>query len=81
MISLKDYLLESKKGSSFKEEVKFSSKDFEAWKKEAGNKVELDEIDNDNVCIYVGKKHIGTYNKKTQVLVTEDPSLFGNYID
>ena len=81
MKSLKEYLLESKKGSSFEEEVKFSSKDFEAWKKEAGNKVELDEIDDDNVCIYIGRKHIGTYNKKTQVLTTDDVSMFGKYID
>ena len=80
MKSLVDYIKESK-GSSFKNEVKFSAKDFEAWKKEADNKVELDEIDDDNVCIYIGRKHIGTYNKKTQILTTDDVSLFGNYID
>jgi hypothetical protein len=82
-MTLKEHIeqvLESK-GSTFKVEVKFSIKDFEAWEKEAGEKVEVDKLDNDNVCIYVGKKHIGTYNKKTQVLVTDDPTLFGNYID
>lgn len=79
MKSLVDYIKESK-GSSFKNEVKFSSKDYEAWKKEAGKKIEIEELDNLNV-IYVGNKHIGTYDTKKQTLATDQIELFGHYIN
>ncbi len=78
MKTLKDFINESK-GSVFKNEVKFSSKDYEAWKKEAGKKVEIDELDDLNV-IYIDKKHVGTYNTKKQTLATDQIELFGHYV-
>lgn len=78
MKNLKDFINESK-GSVFKNEVKFSSKDYEAWKKEASKKVEIDELDDLNV-IYIDKKHVGTYNKKKQTLATDQIELFGHHV-
>lgn len=78
MKNLKDFINESK-GSVFKNEVKFSSKDYEAWKKEAGKKVEIDELDNLNV-IYIDKKHIGTYDVEKQTLMADNLELFGHYV-
>lgn len=79
MIGLKRYILES--GSAFKTEVKFSAKDFEAWRKETDKKVEVEKFDDTLYGIYVGTKHIGSYNIKKQILMTDDISLFGHYID
>ena len=78
MKNLKNFILEA--GSSFKTKVKFSAKDFEAWKKEADKNIDVEKIDDTLYLIYIGNKHIGSYNIKKQILMTDDVSLFGNYI-
>lgn len=79
MIEFKRYIVEA--GAAFSNEVKFSAKDFEAWKKEADKKVEIEKFDDTLYLIYIGNKHIGSYNIKKQILMTDDVSIFGNYID
>ena len=44
MKNLQEFLLESFRGSSFKEEVKYKNIDFEKWRKEAGKDFEIEDL-------------------------------------
>ena len=78
MKNLQEFLLESFRGSSFKEEVKYKNIDFEKWSKEAGKDFEIEDIGDNLVGVYLSGKHIATYNTKTQILMCDDTKLFGN---
>ena len=77
MKNLSKFLSESIQGSAFAHEVKFSKSDFEKWKKFVGDKVEV-MVDGDINLIYIGSKHVGTYNSKKQVLMTDNIEMFGH---
>lgn len=77
MKNLSEFLSESIQGSAFAQEVKFPKSDFEKWKKYVGDKVEV-MVDGDINLIYIGSKHVGTYNSKKQVLMTDNIEMFGH---
>lgn len=77
MKNLSEFLNESFQGSAFSHEVKFSKMDFEKWKKFVGDKAEV-MVDGDINLIYIGNKHVGTYNIKKQVLMTDNIEMFGH---
>lgn len=78
MKALKELLIESLGGSSFKEEVKYKKSDFEQWQKAAGKKFDVEDLGDDLIGIYLNGKHIATYNVKLQILMCDDTKLFGN---
>lgn len=80
MKNLKEFLFESFRGSSFKEEVKYKNVDFEKWSKEAVKRkdFEIEDLGDNLVGVYLNGKHIATYNTKTQILMCDDTKLFGN---
>lgn len=78
MKHLKDLLIESFGGSSFKEEVKYKKSDFEQWCKAADKKFDVEDLGDDLRGIYLNGKHIATYNVKSQMLMCDDTKLFGN---
>lgn len=78
MKDLKDLLLESLGGSSFKEEVKYKNSDWEAWKKQAPKDFEIEELDKNLFGVYLNNKHIATYDSKRGVLMCDDTNLFGH---
>lgn len=78
MKHLRDLLIESFGGSSFKEEVKYKKSDFEQWCKTAGKKFDVEDLGDDLRGIYLNGKHIATYNVKSQILMCDDTKLFGN---
>lgn len=78
MKHLKDVLMESLGGSSFKEEVRYKKSDFEAWRNAADKRFEIEDLGNSLLGVYLNNKHIATYNTKTQILMCDDTKLFGN---
>lgn len=77
MKNLSEFLNESFQGSAFSHEVKFSKSDFEKWKNFVDDKIEV-MVDGDINLIYIGNKHVGTYNIKKQVLMTDNIEMFGH---
>lgn len=78
MKALKELLIESLGGSSFKEEVRYKKSDFEQWCKAADKKFDVEDLSDDLKGIYLNGKHIATYNVKSQILMCDDTKLFGN---
>ena len=78
MKHLKELLMESLRGSSFKEEVRYKKSDFEQWCKVAGKRFEIEDLGDGLMGVYLNNKHIATYNTKTQILMCDDTKLFGN---
>lgn len=78
MKHLKELLMESFRGSSFKEEVRYKKSDFEQWCKVAGKRFDVEDLGDDLRGVYLNGKHIATYNIKTQTLMCDDTKLFGN---
>lgn len=73
----------SAKGSSFKETVKFLTKDWINWQDEVKDQnisIEKDQKSDNLFFIYLDNKHIGTYNSDDEELWTDDINFFGNYI-
>ena len=79
------------KGSSFKEKVKYSKKDFDKWVELWRDDKLSKEImispyskDTELVLIYLINhsqkqvQHIASYNVKDEILMTDDIKLFGN---
>ncbi len=79
------------KGSSFKEKVKYSKKDFDKWVELWRDDKLSKEImispyskDTELVLIYLVNhsqkqvQHIASYNVKDEILMTDDIKLFGN---
>ena len=80
-------LNERMSGSSFENEVKYSASDWEKWKKSTEGDTFIGNLDgDDNIELaYLNTggnkiKHIGTYDKKKQVLWCSDISLFGHEV-
>jgi len=62
-------ILESKenKGSTFPETAKLGKKDFKDWQEMMKAYILLDYVkDGDLTLIYMGNKHVASYNNKTQ---------------
>lgn len=78
MKQLKDLLIESLGGSSFKEVVRYKKSDFEQWYKVAGKRFDVEDLGDGLRGIYLNGKHIATYNVKSQILMCDDTKLFGN---
>ena len=80
---------DSKKWSSFSENVKYSKEDWYKWLENFydGNFKDKhiligDDVNSEMICVYMknGEKlnHIASYNPKTKELYTDDINLFGN---
>jgi len=73
-------------GKAFKEQVKYSKSDWEKWKKETKEDVMVGNYDAEPEIelVYIPNhkertmQHIGTYNKKKQILYCDDIKLFGH---
>lgn len=78
MKDLKELLIESLGGSSFKEKVRYKKSDFEQWRKAADKKFEVENLGDNLLGVYLNNVHIATYNIKTQILMCDDTKLFGN---
>ena len=78
MRTLKELLIESLGGSSFKEEVRYKKSDFEQWRKVAGKQFDVEDLGDNLLGVYLNNVHIATYNIKTQILMCDDTKLFGN---
>lgn len=78
MKALKELLIESLGGSSFKEEVRYNKSDFEQWCKVAGERFDVEDLGDNLRGVYLNGVHIATYNIKTQILMCDDTKLFGN---
>ena len=78
MKALKELLIESLGGSSFKEVVRYKKSDFEQWCKATGKKFDVEDLGDNLKGIYLNGKHIATYNVKSQILMCDDTKLFGN---
>ena len=78
MKALKELLIESLGGSSFKEEVRYKKSDFEQWLKVADKRFEVEDLGDNLKGIYLNGNHIATYNVKSQILMCDDTKLFGN---
>ena len=71
---------------SFANEVKYSNSDWEKWKKETKEDVMVGNYDAEPEIelVYIPDhknrtmEHIGTYNKKKEVLFCDDIKLFGH---
>lgn len=77
------------KGSSFKYNVKYSKKDFDKWVELWKNDKLYKKVmitpygkDAEFILIYLINQnqieHIGSYNAKDEILMTDDIKLFGN---
>ena len=75
-------------GNTFKNEVRYSKSDWEKWKKATTKDVLVGnyEDDKDLELVYIpdhnDKKieHIGTYNKKKEILWCDDIAFFGHEV-
>ena len=77
-----------KNGSSFKEEVKYSSEDWKKWKEETKEDVLIGNYEGEPTLelVYIPNhkvktmEHIATYNTSAEVLFCDDIKLFGHEV-
>lgn len=95
MKNIKDFITENNsgeiKGSSFKEKVKYSKKDFDKWVElwrdgKLSKEVMISPYSKDTELVLIywvnhsqkQVQHIASYNVKDEILMTDDINLFGN---
>lgn len=95
MKNIKDFITEKytgeREGSSFKETVKYSKKDFDKWVElwrddKLSKEVMISPYSKDTELVLIywinhsqkQVQHIASYNVKDEILMTDDIKLFGN---
>lgn len=69
-------------GYQFTDSAKFSNEDWGKWKSEVKTNKDIEiTIDGNLELVYTGNKHIGTYDTKNGVIMTDNLSMFGNPIN
>ena len=95
MKKLNEYINEEQEGSQFKDQVKYSKEDWEAWKKliwkdkpDLGKDIMFGFNEPDKHIELIYKllknehqiKHIASYDTNKEILYADDINLFGNEV-
>lgn len=69
-------------GSKFSNTVQMSNSEFDKWVRAATRNGLAHVTPSDDMMLcYVDNEHIGTYFPETEILYTDDASLFGSYVE